>query len=243
MTVIPSYYDMQCEHKTVPPVNDISTCVSMKRALPRCEKWLKTACYDTMDAIACSAAFNFCMGLVDAPYGRLGLSPYDITEPCSDTEKQDTTCIPESKNVSAYLSRRSTQDTLGVDPSVNYTMINYALNARFWAGLDPLFPTQHYIASLLERGVRVLVYVGMNDFACNWVGNEKMTLALEWTGKDTFRAQPLEEWKVDGHVAGLVRRSGPLMFATVNGAGHMVPRDKPKESLELLKRWLANDSS
>jgi len=29
-----------------------------------------------------------------------------------------------------------------------------------------------------------------------------------------------------------------LTFATIEGAGHMVPYDKPKESLELVQRWL-----
>ena len=40
---------------------------------------------------------------------------------------------------------------------------------RFAANLDRIFPTEYYIAALLERGVRVLVYVGANDWVCNWV--------------------------------------------------------------------------
>lgn len=49
-----------------------------------------------------------------------------------------------------------------------------------------------------------------------------MTLQLEWTGQERFAAEPLRDWKVDGQVAGKVRTSGPLTFATIHGAGHMV---------------------
>ena len=45
-----------------------------------------------------------------------------------------------------------------------------AVNQAFHANLDMFsFPAQHYIAALLERGIRTLVYVGATDFICNWV--------------------------------------------------------------------------
>lgn len=31
------------------------------------------------------------------------------------------------------------------------------------------FPTQTYVAALLERGIRALFYVGVTDWMCNWV--------------------------------------------------------------------------
>lgn len=43
------------------------------------------------------------------------------------------------------------------------------VNGRFGTTLDQFFPTEYYIAALLERGVRVLIYVGENDWICNWV--------------------------------------------------------------------------
>ena len=49
-----------------------------------------------------------------------------------------------------------------------------------------------------------------------------MTLKLEWTQQETFASQPLLEWFVDGEVAGKTRRAGPLTYATIKDAGHLV---------------------
>ena len=49
-----------------------------------------------------------------------------------------------------------------------------------------------------------------------------MSLALEWSGQESFAAQSLRDWKVNGKSAGLTRSAGPFTFATIYGAGHMV---------------------
>ena len=150
---------------------------------------------------------------------------------------------------------------LGVDPVVqkNFTSCSSEVGRGFIRTLDAYRPTQHYVAALLERGVKALIYVGKNDWICNHVGNERWTLDLEWTKHDEFSSQPLREWIVDGKAAGMTRSAGGLTFATIEGAGHMVPffadlcgpfvdrkssfsqvpYDKPKESLELVNRWLS----
>ncbi|KAI8008787.1 Serine carboxypeptidase-like 48 [Camellia lanceoleosa] len=48
----------------------------------------------------------------------------------------------------------------------------------------------------------------------NWAGNSKWVHEMEWSGQKDFTAAP-----------------------TVHDAGHMVPMDQPKASLEMLKRW------
>lgn len=70
--------------------------------------------------------------------------------------------------------------------------------------------------------MRALIYVGELDWICNWVGNERWTRALEWSGGSAFAAEALGTWDVGGRVVGKVRSSGKLTFATIKGAGHMV---------------------
>ena len=96
------------------------------------------------------------------------------------------------------------------------------MNYAFYNTMDEFHPTQFYVASLLDRGVKALIYVGTYDWICNWVGNERWTLALEWSGKSEFESKELRSWKADGKKAGMVRNSGPFTFLTVDGAGHMV---------------------
>lgn len=57
-----------------------------------------------------------------------------------------------------------------MDPAVgDFSWLSLDVNAAFAQTLDNAFPSQFYIAALLERGVRALVYVGDTDFMCNWV--------------------------------------------------------------------------
>ena len=61
--------------------------------------------------------------------------------------------------------------TIGVDHSVtgNFSSCSDKVGMDFVRSQDSFFPTQFYISALLERGVRVLIYVGANDWICNWV--------------------------------------------------------------------------
>lgn len=70
------------------------------------------------------------------------------------------------------------------------------------------------------------------------VGNERMTLSLEWSGQKSFISQPMHNWLVDGKIVGKARSWKGLTYATIDGAGHMAPADKPKETFEMVKRWI-----
>ncbi|KAK0205914.1 serine carboxypeptidase [Desarmillaria ectypa] len=235
-----SYYEMACTAASVPPVLDISSCVRMKQVLPRCQKWMKESCIDQFDNINCAAAVNFCTNELSGPFSSTNKNPYDISVDC-DGPIEETLCYPVTKNISAYLDRPNVRTKLGVDPHFdgqNFSSVSWEVNSAFAESMDEYRQTQLYIAALLERKVRVLVYVGSYDYICNWVGNNAWTLALDWSGKETFVNEELREWFVGGKKAGLTRSSKGLTFATIDGAGHMVPYDKPQESLELVNRWL-----
>jgi len=239
-TMIDAYYYMTCTPSSVPPVLDISSCIRMKKALPRCKKWTKNACIDQYDEMNCKAASDFCSTEIAGPYFATGLNYYDISRPCGDPE---SLCYPVTKVISRFLDRPGIRATLGVDPHVpeKFSSCSATVGAAFQAAGDGLHSTVDYVGALLARQVRVLNYVGTYDWICNWIGNEAWTLALEWHGQRDFAALPLREWHVDGHVAGKTRGAHGLTFATVDAAGHMVPYDKPTEALALINRWLARE--
>ncbi|KAI0087014.1 Alpha/Beta hydrolase protein [Irpex rosettiformis] len=114
---------------------------------------------------------------------------------------------------------------IGVDSALpaNFTGCAWDVKARFCTAQDRMNPTQHHNSASLDRGTRVLIYVGENDWMCNWVANERTSLALEWHGSIAFSKEPLRSWIHKGYVAGQTRSVGALTYATISGAGHVAP--------------------
>jgi len=235
-SLLRSYYDIQCTGASTEPFQSIGDCVQMRLALPRCEILQRRACVDQFDLMDCRAAFQFCYNALGVPFVKLGRNKFDVTMRCKGIE-----CYPEEADLETFLSQIWIQKALGVNSASggNFSRIAPDVNAAFWASGDGLYQNSHYVAELLERGVRVLVYAGTNDMIGNWVGNERWTREMGWSGQVGYVSAPLADWSVDGRVAGRVRRHGNFTFATVYGAGHLVPRDKPVEALEMINRWLA----
>ncbi|VDB85356.1 unnamed protein product [Peniophora sp. CBMAI 1063] len=220
----------------------ISTCSRMQKAAPRCMKWATAACVDTFDLMSCEAAQRFCVSELFDPFQSLGYSDYDMAKPCPSNDPEAPPCYNELLAIQEYLNLSHVKMALGVDTDhvPTYTPVALGVSAAFHASGDAYKDSVDYVAALLERTVRVLVYTGEHDLLCNWLSGDAWTRHLDWTGQSDFNDVPLREWMVEGEVAGLVRSSGIYTFATIRGAGHMAPHDKPKESFELISRWLAN---
>lgn len=77
---------------------------------------------------------------------------------------------------------------------------------------------------------------------CKCLVNETACLTPEsrWTGQEAYAAEEWRDWHLsEGDVkAGETKTFGPLTFATIRGAGHMVPHDKPTEALTMVSRWI-----
>ncbi|KAL0952540.1 hypothetical protein HGRIS_006799 [Hohenbuehelia grisea] len=242
-SMLPAYYVMQCENASLDPILSVAECVAMKKLIPRCTRWMKAECIDHFDAINCAAATSFCQTSIESPFWKTGKNPYDMSSDC-EGGLNETFCYPVISHLSRYLSKLDVQKHIGVDPPArgNFSAANMDVSAAFALTLDILYPTVDHIGALLEHGVRVLVYVGSYDWICNWVGNEQWTLAMEWSGQAAFVNQTLRDWTVDGKFAGRTRSAKGFTFATVHAAGHMVPYDKPVESLKLIQRWMAGEA-
>merc|ERR1719321_357559 len=98
---------------------------------------------------------------------------------------------------------------------------------------------QTKLPEMLADGIKVLVYAGDVDYICNWLGNKKWTLAMEWPHKADFNAAADSPYEVGGKVSGRLRSSGGFSFLQVYLAGHMVPRDQPTVALAMLNDFLA----
>ncbi|KAJ7177909.1 peptidase S10 serine carboxypeptidase [Mycena filopes] len=193
-TLYPGRYDIECSTAALDvPFQTISTCVRMKAALPRCQKAMKASCIDQFDAINCGAAVNFCENELSTGMRASGRNVYDISKPCIGN-----LCYAENDVITEYLSDPALREMLGVDPAAaNFTSCSNEVGNQFSARLDKwAVPTQYYVAGLLDRGIRVLIYAGTYDWQCNWVANRMWVDKLEWSGQEAYAAIEWADWGV-----------------------------------------------
>ncbi|KAG8877928.1 hypothetical protein FRB98_006480 [Tulasnella sp. 332] len=125
--------------------------------LPRCKAMLKAECVDRFDLIGCTAANDFCTAEYVRPYTALGLNPFDITKKCIG----DNFCYPIIYNITQHLNIPDVWKALGVDATVpNFQSGSEDVAVRCLTGGDRLHDTSLYVAELLERGIKVLLYAG-----------------------------------------------------------------------------------
>jgi carboxypeptidase C (cathepsin A) len=138
--------------------------------------------------------------------------------------------------IAAYLNQPDVREALHADttlPWVDESAIVGELLERGEQG-----STAHLFPRLFEE-LRVLIYNGVYDMDCNFMGTDAWLEALDWPGAAELKARRRTPWKLDGAVAGYVRSAGNVTQILVSGAGHLVPMDQPKVALAMLNRFLA----
>ncbi|KAJ1770237.1 hypothetical protein LPJ74_003382 [Coemansia sp. RSA 1843] len=227
------YYSQMACNSTYDPVLSPEICAEMDRAYPLCESQA-TECYEAPRALTCMPAYLYCYRKIEEPYMNTGHNPYDVRMDCGGNS---TLCYPITNDIDTYLNRKDVQKELGAEVS-SFESCSGKVEYNFVLNGDPMLPLHLEIPPLLDAGIRVLIYAGDADFICNWYGNKAWTLELEWPGQERFKAASDLAWSVDGVLAGEARSASNFTFVRVFGAGHMVPYDQPKNSLDLINRWL-----
>ncbi|XP_005108565.2 lysosomal protective protein isoform X2 [Aplysia californica] len=127
------------------------------------------------------------------------------------------------------------------------TALHIAAKALTWdvcsgpvgAGYHRLYTTMRpQYEKALSRKMRILVYNGDVDMACNFLGDEWFVDQL-----DAKNPQQRKSWyyeAADGtkQVAGFYKAFDQITFVTVRGAGHMVPSDKPRPALKMFLSFI-----
>ncbi|GAB4854991.1 Serine carboxypeptidase-like 49 [Ancistrocladus abbreviatus] len=199
----------------------------INKIVPVCETAIKLC--GTDGTLSCMAAYFVCNSIFSSIMALAGdANYYDIRKKC-----EGSLCYDFS-NAEKFLNKKSVRTALGVgdiDWVSCSSTVYQAMLVDWMRNLEVGIPT------LLEDGIQMLIYAGEYDLICNWLGNSRWVHAMEWSGQKDFVASHEVPFEVDGSEAGILKNHGPLSFLKVHDAGHMVPMDQPKASLEMLKRW------
>lgn len=182
---------------------------------------------------ACQKAENFCIHHLRRPYlDYSGRNYYDFATLQPDPET--------SPFFAGYLNQPHVQQALGAP--LNWTSNLQVAGDRFRSIGDYVRPGWlEDLAYLLERGIKVHMAYGDRDFACNWIGGEAVSLAINWTNSTAFaNAGYTALITNDTYEGGQVRQYGNLSFTRVYQAGHEVPWYQPETAYKIFMRALNN---
>jgi carboxypeptidase C (cathepsin A) len=193
----------------------------------------------------CQSASEVCRNKVEGPYYNLNpdLSPYDIRG------GED----PPEYFVD-FLNLDATQNALGVN--INYTGdSSFDVSYNFDETGDFVFAEfVGDLENLLDNDVRVALFYGDADYICNviplptivqamliliqWFGGEAVSMQINYTHSNEFRAASYSPFMVDNVEYGKVRQHGNFSFTRIYESGHEIPFYQPKASLEFFRRVL-----
>jgi len=171
---------------------------------------------------------------VDNPAIRLERGNFSVS-PFSDEENTDPPCT-DGSDLLKYLNSPEVRAALHVAPQVKkWDFCNNYIFAHYHRQYTDM---ANVYKNLMARKIRILVYNGDLDLACNFLGDQWFVDGLNAPLKSNKRAWLVLDEKNQKQIAGFVKDFEGISFMTVKGAGHMVPTDKPVEALEMFKRFL-----
>jgi len=198
--------------------------------------------------------------------GLNDLNPYNIYQECfmgelKEYKKHRVTYLPPLHHFDRFrssLQNRSNftavvipcEDTDAITRYLTQPAVRQALHipavVQDWTICAPIDYTSLYDSmrtqyqQILQTGkYRMLVYNGDFDTMCNYLGDEWFVDSLNQP-----LTSPSMQWYYSGsggskQVGGFVKKYKNITFATVKGAGHMVPSDKPNPALVMFKNFLS----
>ncbi|KAI1434959.1 carboxypeptidase S1 [Xylaria sp. CBS 124048] len=181
----------------------------------------------------CMDAETFCVNEVRSPYQEFSDNNY------YDIGTLDPDPFPQPF-YSLYLNQPHVQAALGVP--LNFTSSSAVVSDAFRGIGD--YPRPGWVedlAYLLDNGIKVHMFYGDRDYACNWIGGEAVSLAINYTHTKQFHAAGYTDIVVnDTYIGGQVRQYGNLSFSRVYEAGHEIPSYQPETAHKLFSRALMN---
>ncbi|KAM9061114.1 lysosomal protective protein-like [Sarcophilus harrisii] len=144
--------------------------------------------------------------------------------------------VPKCINATAmyvWLNQNNVRQALHIPGFLpNWELCSTQVTSQYQRQYMDMAP---FYQELLQSNVRILVYNGDTDMACNFLGAEKFVESLNQPVMTTY--QP---WYYQRQVAGFFKEYEQITFLTVKGSGHMVPQYRPAQALKMFECFLKN---
>lgn len=212
--MITASYDMMCTTKADEglPAWPVGECAAMRPWVGRCAKDLKQHCEDDFSESRCAAATAACTTRLWNIMSGPGRNPYDLHDDCKYGVERF--CYRESEWVEQYLGRDDVRAFLGAAPrsqTGEYKLQPEDVTRGFTTTGDVLRDIESFElnALLLERGIKVLIYVGKADICCPYLLSLRALEEIAYAPAAGIR-KSLRDWEYQGRVVGDTATGGNL---------------------------------
>lgn len=154
---------------------------------------------------------------------------------------------PDLQSLEPYLRRQDVVQALNINPA---KMMSGWQECKGIVGLtftaENSRPSVQLLPKLIESGINVLLFSGDKDLICNHVGTETLIHNMKWKGGTGFETSPgvwapRHDWTFEGEPTGLYQHARNLTYVLFYNASHMVPFDQPRQTRDMLDRFMKVD--
>ncbi|CAO3608033.1 unnamed protein product [Cunninghamella blakesleeana] len=127
------------------------------------------------------------------------------------------------------LAIHSQNQVLGWQECSGY--VSRALNG------DKSKPSYDLLPDILKE-INVLLFSGERDLICNHIGTEYLISNMTWNNGDGLEGAEEKDWYVNDKIVGTYTEARGLTYVLIKDGSHMVPYDKPTETLDMINRFM-----
>ncbi|KAI0036240.1 serine carboxypeptidase [Vararia minispora EC-137] len=128
---------------------------------------------------------------------------------------------PYPPALDSYLGSSNVTSAIGAQSTWSET--NFNVYSNFAATGDWMRNSRPLLETVIDSGVRTIVFDGDADYILNFHGVEAMVDALQTKFTATYAAQSFANFTVNGVPAGVFKNAGTFSYVRIFGAGHEVP--------------------
>ncbi|PSR85531.1 hypothetical protein PHLCEN_2v5422, partial [Hermanssonia centrifuga] len=152
----------------------------------------------------CGTADDFCIENVFVPA---------VGNRDSDDLRQNSSALFPPEFYVNLLRNSTIMQLIGVDPGVTYRECAGSVDDQFSRTGDDARTLLPQLASLVNSGLKTLIWAGDADINCNWLGGHASVLAMDWFGNETLHNTPFTNMTIRGDAVAAIQNVDNFSFA------------------------------